>query len=363
MRYSTRTYPIEVSVLIVPSLLLLLALLIANHFLNSPLQVSALLIYVRSSLVGGHKFYLGTGVIFGFVMWHFVLLLFRLRGGKANIKTVTWSFSSLFFLMALLALPALALTIATELLYLNISPAATLKASALLMDMDKQIFGTYPIFSIQEIFSGTSWELLIIHAYLNLNVVMSAVLVALFLMNLRLFRVFLVFFSLTFAAGLAVSWLLPALGPDTVYYEPVLDVVVPADVAGTRASFAPSPLLREALSALQAMWVDPAGDRLVVTNFPSLHVAWALGAAYAAVRLARPLVLVMGPWLIFNVIGTVYTLQHYAVDILGGFLLGIIGIAAASWLINRDQHWQQTYFLLATSTQDAVGHIKQYFRL
>jgi membrane-associated phospholipid phosphatase len=78
-------------------------------------------------------------------------------------------------------------------------------------------------------------------------------------------------------------------------------------------------------AAFAALWTFD-----VATNcFPSLHVALAMiAAAFWPYRRWRP---AAASWAIAIAASTLTTKQHYALDILGGAVLGVIAIRASQW--------------------------------
>ncbi|WP_460994690.1 phosphatase PAP2 family protein, partial [Staphylococcus aureus] len=66
---------------------------------------------------------------------------------------------------------------------------------------------------------------------------------------------------------------------------------------------------------MEKYWVDTEGVSMAITTFPSMHAAWGVIVAVIAIELFPPLFLVVVPWFILELIGAVYTMQHYAVDI------------------------------------------------
>lgn len=351
MRYLSRRYPIEVYVLLIPSLIVLPILLAFNHLSGSSISPADLLSLAQAAAVGGSKFILGVKIIFVLAIWRLFHLMTAIRRGGISFSAVRNSLGSLFFVILLFSLPLVTIMFLTLIIYSRVSLAASLQASEMLMRWDKLIFGTYPIFSIQAWIQDAQLEQIILQTYLHLDWVMGGVLALLFIFRLHLFRVFILFFSITFAAALAISWLIPALGPGTVYLRPIFPLSVPPDIVEAQNHFLPTSQWLVVFDSLWRLWVDPTGKFLAITNFPSLHTAWALGCAYVATRLSRVLALPMLLWLVFIMIGCVYTMQHYGVDVLGGLVLGAAGIVLSEYLIRRDQDWRNTYFLFITDTQ------------
>jgi membrane-associated phospholipid phosphatase len=69
--------------------------------------------------------------------------------------------------------------------------------------------------------------------------------------------------------------------------------------------------------------------------FPSAHVAGSIVALLAAYRYRRWLFWICLPFLASMCVATVYGRYHYVADVLAGIVVGAIGFAAGSWLMER----------------------------
>jgi membrane-associated phospholipid phosphatase len=131
-------------------------------------------------------------------------------------------------------------------------------------------------------------------------------------------REFLVANLISFAIGIPLFALLPAVGPWRYFHIPPTQA---------QTVFCEAPLLALRLPGPYILGSQEAG----IVCFPSFHVAWAIlfAAALWSFRSVRiPLALVTG----MVVLSTMTTGWHYFVDVLGGILLAIISILLAKHL-------------------------------
>ena len=106
----------------------------------------------------------------------------------------------------------------------------------------------------------------------------------------------------------------------------VLFLVYP--VAGPYYAFeGPTGPVREVWSAQLVYGLQAEGSSIGAA-FPSSHVAATVSANLALVRYAPWVAAILAPLTILLVVGTVYTQQHYAVDV----LVGLVVALAALWL-------------------------------
>jgi membrane-associated phospholipid phosphatase len=139
--------------------------------------------------------------------------------------------------------------------------------------------------------------------------------------RLRYAKEFLVANLISFAIGIPVFAILPAIGPWRYYHLPPTQ---------SQTAFCEGPLLALRLPGAYVLGSHEAG----VVCFPSFHVAWAviIAAALWGFRSLRiPLTLVTG----MVVLSTLTTGWHYFVDVLGGILLAIISIVLAKGFTRR----------------------------
>jgi PAP2 superfamily len=139
--------------------------------------------------------------------------------------------------------------------------------------------------------------------------------------RLKYAKEFLVANLISFAIGIPLFALLPAIGPWRYFHIPPTQA---------QTAFCEAPLLAMRLPGTYVLGSQEAG----VVCFPSFHVVWAIlfAAALWGFRSLRiPIALVTG----MVILSTMTTGWHYFVDVLGGIILAIISIVVAKRLTPR----------------------------
>jgi hypothetical protein len=139
--------------------------------------------------------------------------------------------------------------------------------------------------------------------------------------KLKYAKEFLVANLISFAIGIPLFALLPAIGPWRYFHFP------PSPAQTTACEL---PLLAMRLTGTYVLGSQEAG----VVCFPSFHVAWAIffAAALWGFRWLRiPVVLVSA----MVILSTMTTGWHYFADVLGGIVLAVISIVLAKQLAPR----------------------------
>jgi hypothetical protein len=139
--------------------------------------------------------------------------------------------------------------------------------------------------------------------------------------KLKYAKEFLVANLISFAIGIPLFALLPAIGPWRYYHFPASQL---------QTAFCEVPLLAMRLAGTYVLGSQEAG----VVCFPSFHVVWAIlfaSALWGFRSLRIPTALVSG----MVILSTMTTGWHYVVDVLGGILLAIISILLAKCLTQR----------------------------
>ena len=139
--------------------------------------------------------------------------------------------------------------------------------------------------------------------------------------RLKYAKEFLVANLISFAIGIPLFALLPAVGPWRYFHIPPTQA---------QTAFCEGPLLALRLPGTYVLGSQEAG----IVCFPSFHVAWAIliAAALWGFRSLRiPIALVSG----MVILSTMTTGWHYFADVLGGILLAVISIVLAKSLAQR----------------------------
>jgi len=148
-----------------------------------------------------------------------------------------------------------------------------------------------------------------------------AVLVPVLAGRLKYAKEFLVANVVSFAVGIPIFALLPAIGPWAYYHlPPTPDQFVSCE----------APLMALRLHGPYVIGSQDAG----IICFPSFHAAWAIFFA-ASLWWLRPLRIPIALASAMVILSTMTTGWHYFVDVFGGIILAIFSILFARGLIRR----------------------------
>jgi len=208
-------------------------------------------------------------------------------------------------------------------------------ANEFLMRADRMIFGTFVPFEMheQDLYAGLSTALLF--CYIKLSLVLSLVLIALFIFRADRFRQYVLAFVAIMFLCMPGWAALPATTPGEAFRTGKLQMQVPVDIDHEIAD----PVIHlnykvtNFLNRLEPYESDPANGRYFITSFPSLHVAWGILVVWYGVQLYSRSAILLLPWALLNIVGAIYSLQHYAVDALAGIVVAIIAVYLVRGLV------------------------------
>lgn len=326
--------------IILPVLVILIAIVIKPDLYEYTLETIKKSIY-SNGLIGGWYFSRAISVIYILLMIHLATIIFKSR--KSNdIEALRTSLTRIFFSMLYISL-----ILASIVFFISITVGLlggsakdnVIAASNLMMEWDMNIFGTYLPFSMQALFNYPVLDTLFMFSYLNLSVVLSSAFLIFFLTSKQLFRSFMLAFTLIYMISIPIWYAFPAISPDEMYRANIFEETtfqISDTEAIENAVIAPSvQSLVDTLAELKT-WSRPEDNYYAVTAFPSMHVAWGLLIAYFSYLLWKPLLFLTGPWSVFNLAGSIYSLQHYAVDIIASIVLVVIIILAVRFIMNTN---------------------------
>lgn len=224
-----------------------------------------------------------------------------------------------------------------------------------LMQLDYNLFGAYPPFWLQAANNAYKGQLdqlalLTIGTYISLSAVFSLGLVMLFFTNARLWAQMITAFMACIIISIPLWYTLPALSPLDAYIRP-------------RIAYTPSPPIQEAIARYQPnahllaffnhiSGTLPDGNTFYpITSLPSMHTAWVIVLAYFMIQAWRWLAVVAAPYAGLTLFATVYTMQHYVVDVAAGLLVALIAIIAVQRV--RWHNYRPVKLILATAHKDA----------
>ncbi|MFA4937537.1 MAG: phosphatase PAP2 family protein [Patescibacteria group bacterium] len=207
-----------------------------------------------------------------------------------------------------------------------------------LMSLDKIIFGVYVPFWFQDIQNPLKnlfnfLSPILTSTYRALTAIISLLFLIVLTQNYRRFYQFFLAFVLCLIISLPLWYAIPALTPNHAYYKNILKNPISEPIQTMMANYQPNPNLQKFLfGKINTADLD-AYNSILTTTIPSMHVAWATVALYFAIQISWWLGIIMIPYYLLNLIATVFTLQHYAVDSLLGILIGIFALFFSKLII------------------------------
>ncbi len=150
-------------------------------------------------------------------------------------------------------------------------------------------------------------------------------------------------FVLSFFVAVAISWpiwyLMPALQPGLMFKTNLLKISVPTYIQSSIDKHPSTEYNNSYIEKFNKFWTDPTVKGFSTSNNPSMHAAWGVFLVYYSIQFFPYLAIATIPWFILNVFGTMYTLQHYAIDVIGGLLIAIITIYIVEKLIAFEKRY------------------------
>ncbi|HEY4477323.1 MAG TPA: phosphatase PAP2 family protein [Candidatus Paceibacterota bacterium] len=212
-----------------------------------------------------------------------------------------------------------------------------IRVSNQLMEIDRRVFGIYPPLWIHSranflkpAFDRASS--LIISSYTMLGIVIGFVWLSALMADVAIFYRMATAFFLSFILSIPFWYMIPAISPFELYTENVLGVEPSHRVASALETFDPNTETRAVFDRLRHMNKSGENNSFGITTIPSMHIAWATVVVYFGIMLYSPAAFILIPYYLFNAVGTVYLLQHYAVDIPAGMLIAGVAIAISSYI-------------------------------
>ncbi len=352
-----RRLPIEAYVILVPAFS---AILIVTFFFRDTALVMGVAELTSPEGIAHSIDVLGGGTWFAYVFQGaaFITLTHLFRTVYRSIQTFPAfhdSFrsvcmtekgfiASLLWIALLFTAINLSIGIFTHFLFMHADPVRAGAVSSYLLETEYGMFGVYPHLAIASALSV--WPLLdtlIVLSYQNLPLAIFFVLIpALFLGRIYIVRWFLLSFFIVYLIAVPIWILSPAVSPLEFQIENTLHV------SQTDASVRAAALFREQglgetgnryIEQLKKFWIDPSGKTFAITCNPSMHTAFAIVLLAVAYRIRFLLGVLMTPWFILCILGTVYTLQHYLTDVVTGGLVAAAALTLAAWFLRLDARY------------------------
>lgn len=328
-----RNFPIETYVILLPAVIFLLIMCVYVFFRESGYISYFFHGHFLSSVLFIDSIFSVPFVIF---MSSIIAASFMWKNNVDSSHIFIFMRSSLF-MFCVLYFGLLALSVLAQLVFNIADPVRTAASSVMFTNWDYAIFGTYPWLSLHSFITANWLQKFIFESYLYTTYIMVVLFAVVALKNVFLFRKFLLAYFIVIAMGVPFWIVYPALAPDIMYRSNILNVPVKSDLEEKLDNTNFSENSKKALSFLEKFWIDQSKDSLPITSFPSMHSAWGIIVTVIGIELWAPLAFVLVPWVLAELIGTLLTLQHYAVDTIFGVILGFIALIIAHRLLDFEK--------------------------
>lgn len=233
-----------------------------------------------------------------------------------------------------------AIDFAAEMLGYNIRPERVILYGNILAEWEYSLFGRYLFLAFPAFFSNAIVGGTLLMAYQKLLVIIGFLIVFLILVRPAIFRKFIFSFVIAGVISFPIWMLMPAISPDLMFRKNYFSLEVSPAMANELSELKMSPSLENFVDEVGEFWMGTDGKKTAVTTFPSMHVAWSLIILFYGVAAYWPLVFVLFPWALLNGLATVYTLQHYALDVPAGIIVGLIAL----WITKILVDFEKGYF-------------------
>jgi len=214
-----------------------------------------------------------------------------------------------------------------------------ISATENIMQVDHNIFGSYVSFAMQSLAHNKIIDFILVNSYLGLSFAISIVFWLILLKDKVMFRKFMLSFLVIPMLSLPIWYAYPVISPSEMYRDNKLNLNFPQEMTSyvkqqTALSSQPT---RDLLERTEKFKTNIKTGSFGATAFPSMHIAWGTITLYFGFLILRPLVFILLPWWIFNALGAVYTMQHFAIDTIAGFFVAVFAITLVNILIKREK--------------------------
>jgi hypothetical protein len=253
-----------------------------------------------------------------------------------------------------------------HLIYTDFADAVVAENNALLMKVDQMLFGVHLPFWLQgpsNMFSGFlgDYNEMIYRIYGSLGTTMALFLLFTLVVNGRVFVHLFTTFLLSFLISIPLWHAFPAMSPVVAYFDPVIDPVpYSKEIRVTLDEYAPNSNLEEYLSERVVNDRELIHEYKNITAMPSMHGAWGAAIALFMVVLWRPLIIIAIPYFLLNFFSSIYSLQHYAVDILAGTFITLFAFICTTKM--HTTVWMRDLMLVHSMILRDVKAILSIFR-
>jgi len=217
-------------------------------------------------------------------------------------------------------------------------------ASDLCASWDKHIFGVDLPFwfqvkdnSLKFIFDFLSP--ILIYAYNILFLVFILILFLSLMFNFSIFVRFIFSFTIIIFLSLPIWYVIPAYTPMDIFLDNRLSHTPAPNIQASLGNYQPNENLKSYFFRLRKQLDNQSSG---VSTFPSMHIGWSIIILYFSFKLWRPLLFFTIPYTILNGLATVFTLQHYGVDIFSGIIVAIGAIYFSTLIRSKLKNYEMT---------------------
>ena len=229
------------------------------------------------------------------------------------------------------------------------------RASSELMQFDVRLFGFSPPYAIQVVGFYWMFALLIIGAYIYTPFFLGCIGFCLLFTDPTLFRKFLLMLALSMIICFPIWIAFPAVTPNEMYRHNMFNESWSPALGDTVHNTQFAPFVEDKINYIEKIWIDPNPDAskrsIAVTTMPSMHVIWGMQVALFAYYISKRLRYLAVGYFILNTLGTLLLLQHYAIDLFVGFVVGAVAFSLSVLLIREEKK----YFVDRLGLVSALG--------
>lgn len=219
-------------------------------------------------------------------------------------------------------------------------------ASNMCAKWDRQLFGINLPFWFQDKNNSLRWIFdflseTLIYSYDMIILVFSITLLFSLMLNFSTFLKYIFTFTIIVALSLPIWYLIPALTPMDMYRDNLLAYSPSLDIQNSLNNYQPNEKLMNFFHELRKL---SGKSSFGVSTFPSMHIGWSIVILYFCFKIWRPLLFFIVPYTLLNGLATVFTLQHYGVDVLAGIIVAIFAIHLSTLIHYVDTGKEITYY-------------------
>ncbi len=360
MKRLLRRLPIEVYVLFLPTIIFLISIFVfvfafAHGNSASLFHGSFVTLFLQSTL--------RSPVIVPILLYILICMTVIYFNKRSDRSGLIRSYSSFVFVMGIFVCFSVTMSLATQLMFNTADHSRVIAASAGLAFVDKAIFHSYPWLYLNQHITSNFLEAVIVQSYLILDLIGCILVFITACYKTHLFRKLILSLFIAFIIGIPFWVTIPALSPDDAFRSNILGAKIPDDIKTQMVATHFSAPTLDSLIKTEAYWVDKTGKSLGITSFPSMHAAWGIIITVIGIEVWAPFAIVLIPWLLLELVGTVFTLQHYAVDTIFGILVGFLALFIVKKLFELEERYFKDEYDIFFALKYIQGQVKYIFNL